>query len=136
MMLTRVLRADERGLIGKILVLWIVLGALLLVAAIDTAQILVTRYRVTDAAQTAAFEAGSAYRSSDGDRRAAYRAALEAVEEADAEAKLSRFVIDAPTGRVTVTVTRRVPTILAGRIGLTRDLTRARATETAEPAPF
>lgn len=129
----RTLRAEERGLIGKILILWIVLGALLLVAAIDTAQILVTRYRVADAAQEAAFEAGSTYRSSR-DRQAAYRAALQVVEEAGAETKLARFVIDGPTGRVTVTVTRRAPTLLAGRIGFTKDLTRVKATETSEPA--
>jgi len=130
----RTLRADERGLIGKILILWIVLGALLLVAAIDTAQILVTRYNVANAAQEAAFEAGSTYRSSRGDRQAAYRAALQVVEEAGAETKLARFVIDDPTGRVTVTVTRRAPTLLAGRIGFTKDLTRVKATETSEPA--
>ncbi len=129
----RRLAADEHGLIGKVIILWLVLGALLLVAAIDTAQILLTRYRVADAAQTAAFDAGSVYRGSKGDRRASYRAALEAVEEADAEAELSRFVIDAQTGQVTVTVTREAPTILAARLGFTRGLTEAKATETSEP---
>ena len=125
---------DERGLIGKVMILWLVLGALFLVAAFDTAQILLTRYRVVDAAQTAAFDAGSVYQRSKGDRRAAYRAALEAVEETDADAELSRFVIDAKTGQVTVTVTREAPTLLAARIGFAEGLTHAKATETSGSA--
>jgi len=56
--------ADERGLIGKIVILWLVLGMLLLLAGIDTAQILLTRFRVVDAAQEAAFGAAASLRTS------------------------------------------------------------------------
>lgn len=127
------LAADERGLIGKIIIVWILLGVLLLVAGIDTAQILLTRFRVADAAQTAAFEAAATLKASRGDREASYRAALDAVAEADAGAKLTQFVIDAETGDVTVTVTKRASTLLAGRIALTKPLTKAKTTETAGP---
>jgi len=41
-----------------------VLGLLLLVAGIDTAQILLTRFHVADAAQAAAFDAAATLRSS------------------------------------------------------------------------
>ena len=125
--------ADERGLVGKILLLWIVLGVLLLVIGLDTAQVLLTRYRVADAAQTAAFEAAATLERSRGDRDAAYRAAVDAVEGIDADATLTRFVIDARTGQVTVTVVGRADTFIAGRIGFSRSLTKAKTTETSEP---
>jgi len=132
------LAADERGLIGKILVLWIVLGLLLLVAGIDTAQILLTRFHVADAAQAAAFDAAATLRSSRGDRDASYQAALQAVHDVDANVKLTDFVIDGQTGQVTVTVTvtGKASTLLAARIGFTKHLTKAKTTETSgAPAP-
>ena len=130
------LAADERGLIGKILVLWIVLGVLLLVAGIDTAQILLTRFHVADAAQAAAFDAAATLRSSRGDRDASYQAALQAVHDVDANVKLTDFVIDGQTGQVTVTVTGEASTLLAARIGFTKHLTKAKTTETSgAPAP-
>lgn len=127
------LSADERGLIGKILIVWILLGVLLLVAAIDTTQILITRFRVADAAQTAAFEAAATLKTSKGDREAAYQAAIDAVSETDEGAKLTQFVIHPETGEVTVTVTKRASTLVAGRIAFTKHLTKAKTTETAGP---
>jgi len=130
------LAADERGLIGKILVLWIVLGVLLLVAGIDTAQVLLTRFHVADAAQAAAFDAAATLRSSRGDRDASYQAALQAVHDVDADVKLTDFVIDGQTGQVTVTVTGKASTLLAARIGFTKHLTKVKTTETSgAPAP-
>ena len=130
------LAADERGLIGKILVLWIVLGVLLLDAGIDTAQVLLTRFHVADAAQAAAFDAAATLRSSRGDRDASYQAALQAVHDVDADVKLTDFVIDGQTGQVTVTVTGKASTLLAARIGFTKHLTKAKTTETSgAPAP-
>lgn len=130
------LAADERGLIGKILVLWIVLGVLLLVAGIDTAQVLLTRFHVAHAAQAAAFDAASTLRSSRGDRDASYQAALQAVHDVDADVKLTDFVIDGQTGQVTVTVTGKASTLLAARIGFTKHLTKVKTTETSgAPAP-
>ncbi len=124
--------SDERGLIGKILVLWLVLAALFLVFAYDGIQVAVTRFRVADAAQNAAFEAAAALRSSPGDQRAAYQAALQAIEEAGSTLRLTEFVIDPQTRQVTVTVTRKVSTLLMGRIGFLKSLTKARTTETSE----
>lgn len=130
------LATDERGLVGKILVLWVVLGALLLVAGIDAAQILLTRFHVADAAQEAAFDAAATLRSSRGNRDLSYQAALDAVREVDADARLADFVIDGQTGQVTVTVTGKASTLLAARIGLTKHLTKAKTTETSgAPAP-
>jgi len=43
------------------------------------------------------------------------------------------FVIDPQTSQITVTVTHKASTLLMGRIGFLRSLTKARATETSEP---
>lgn len=77
----RAMAADERGLLGKILVLWIVLAVVFALAGIDAAQILYARYKVSDAAQTAAFEAASKLRDTH-DRGEAYQAALDVVADA------------------------------------------------------
>jgi len=123
---------DERGLIGKIMILWIVLAVVLALAAIDTAQILFTRYKVTDAAEKASFEAAATLLSS-GDRAAAYQTALDTVEATDPGAKMTGFEIDPATKQVTVTVTKKASTLVAGRLGFLKHLTKATATDTSEP---
>ena len=123
---------DERGLIGKLVVLWLVLAALLVVLAYDGIQIAITRFRVADAAQTAAFESATTLRSTQGDRQAAYQAALDAVGEADPDLRLAEFVIDQQTNEVVVTVSDKASTLLMGRIGFLRSLTKAKTTESSE----
>lgn len=132
---TETLSRDERGLVGKIIVLWLVLGLLLALAAVDTVQILVARFKVADAAQGASFEAARTLKTSGGDRRAAFEAAKDAVAETDADAKMKDFVVNPASAEVTVTVTKRVSTILVGRFGLFDGFTRATATETAPLPP-
>lgn len=125
---------DERGLVGKILVLWLVLAALLAVLAYDGIRIAVTKFRVADAAQSAAFQSATTLKSTRGDRDAAYRAAQDAVTEADDGLRLAEFVIDPGSDEIRVTVAKKAPTILVERIGFLSPLTRARTTETSSIA--
>ena len=124
--------SDERGLIGKILVLWIVLGLLLVVFAYDGIQVAVTRFRVADTAQSAAYEAASTLRSTNGDSAQAYQTAQQVVADASSDLRLSGFSIDPQTDQVTLTVTHKAPTLLMGRIGFLKSFTKARTTETSE----
>lgn len=129
-------RGDERGLVGKVLVLWLVLAVLLAVLAYDGVRIAVTRFRVADAAQNAAFESATTLRETHGDRDAAYRTAQEAVTDEDETLRLVAFEIDPRTNEVRVTVVKKAPTILIERIGFLSSLTRARTTETSSgPTP-
>jgi uncharacterized membrane protein len=130
---TQTLAADERGLVGKILALWLVLGLVLLVVAYDVVQVGIARYRVADTAQTAAYEAASTLRSTRGDRTAAYQAAITVVEEDGV--RLVEFVIDPQTEAVTVTVSDKASTLLVGRIGFLKGFAKARSSETSETAP-
>ncbi|MEW6059676.1 MAG: pilus assembly protein TadG-related protein, partial [Actinomycetota bacterium] len=99
---------DERGLMGKITILWFVLLAVFVVAAWDTASILITRYKVQSAAEAAAVEAATAYKSTN-DVEAAKQAALDQIEQQMPGAKLTRdgFKLDPVNGNVTVTVSKR-----------------------------
>ena len=81
---------EERGLVGKIIVIWLLLMVVLGLAAFDTVQILLARYKVSDAAQEASFEASNELHRS-GDRRAALEAALAAVADKDKGARVTRF---------------------------------------------
>lgn len=126
------LHADERGLMGKLALLWLLVAALLVVLGYDGVRIAVTRFRVAEAAQNAAFEAESTLQQTRGDRKAAYDAAIQAVLDAGLDAgRLRGFVIDPRTDAVTVTVASKAPTLLVGRIGFLRSLAKARSTETS-----
>jgi hypothetical protein len=119
---------EERGLIGKIMVLWIVLGIVIVLLAYDGVQIGITRFKAADAAQSAAFEASSVLRSS-GTRASALQTAQQVVGEAGV--RMTGFVIDDATGQVTVTVTKKAPTLIVGKLFF-KDLAKAKASDTSE----
>jgi Flp pilus assembly protein TadG len=127
-------RADD-GLVGKVLVVWLLLAALIVVVAIDAGTILLARYRAADAAQEASFQASNAFERSH-DRRDAIQAAVDAVAAKDEGGKITTLEIDPRTGAVTVTVTDTVSTMLAGRFGFSKDFTHVTASDTSEaPVP-
>jgi hypothetical protein len=119
------LHADERGLVGKILVLWLVVLVLVVIAAVDGASILLSRVRTADLARDAAAAAAAAHDES-GTRRAALDAALAVIADADEDAGLDDFEVSR-RGEVSLVVVDRAGTILVGRIGLLEDLAESRA---------
>ncbi len=124
----------ERGLVGKFIVIWLAVMVVLGLAAFDTVRILLARYKVADAAQEASFQAAGVLHSS-GDRRSALEAALAAVADKDEGARVTQFTIDPQTQQVTVTVTKKVSTLLAGRIGYLQGFTKAIASDTSASGP-
>jgi hypothetical protein len=119
------LHADERGLVGKILVLWLVVLVLVVIAAVDGASILLSRVRTADLARDAAAAAAAAHDES-GTRRAALDAALAVIADADEDAGLDDFEVSR-RGEVSLVVVDRAGTILVGRIGPLEDLAESRA---------
>jgi hypothetical protein len=118
------LDTEERGLVGKILLAWLLVLALVVMAAIDGGSILLARVHARDLAGTAA-QAGADAIGEGGRRGRALRAALAALAEADDDARLERFDVTATS--VTVEVSDRAGTILVGRFGILEDLTEATA---------
>jgi Flp pilus assembly protein TadG len=109
------LARDERGLVGKLLVLWLVFLALMVVALFDVGSIALARLRVADLAQDAAFASALRFDET-GERRQAVRAALASIASSDEDARLSDLQISR-RGEVTVVVTDQATTLLAGRVG-------------------
>jgi Flp pilus assembly protein TadG len=126
---------DERGLIGKISILWLALLILLIVAAIDTGSILYTRYKVAAAAEEASLRAATVYDDTH-EQQAALRAAIAKVKEMAPTAHLKAFELDTQTGQVTVTVTDRSWSLLAGRLPFTREYVKVTGTDTNGPSAF
>ena len=122
-------RTDERGLIGKILLIWLVILGLVVMALIDGGSIVLARLRTNDLARDAAFAAEERF-SETGRRRQAVRAALTTIAETDEDARLVELEVSG-RGDVTVVVSDRAGTLLVGRLGVFEDLATATASDTA-----
>lgn len=122
-------RSDERGLIGKILLIWLLILGLVVVALIDGGAIVLTRLRTNDLARDAASAAEERF-SETRRRRQAIRAALATIAEADEDARLVEVEFS-DLGDVTVVVSDRAGTVLVGRLGFFEHLTEATASSTA-----
>lgn len=121
----------EGGLVGKLLVLWLLVAGLLVLAAVDSATIVFTRIRIADIARDAA-AVGATTIAEGGGRRAAKRAVLAEIATRDEDALPEKITI-ADDGVVTVTVIDRARTLLVGRFGLLGGFAEARATGSSGP---
>jgi hypothetical protein len=124
------LARDERGLVGKLLVLTVLTVAMVLVLVVDAGAIVLARLRTGDLAQDASFAAAESFAET-GSRRAALRAALKVVTDEES-ARLDDLEISG-RGEVTVVVTTRASTLLAGRFGFLQDLTTTTSSDSSAP---
>jgi hypothetical protein len=131
-MATMITARDERGLVGKILILWVLVLAVVVVLAVDGGGILLTKIHTRDLARTAA-DAGAAMIADGRSRERALKAALRALADADEDARLERFDVTTQ-GSVTAEVSDTAGTILIGAFGVFEDLTVVRASVTTRPA--
>jgi len=121
--------SDDRGLVGKIIVLWLVLAAVVVIVAVDGGAILLARSRAEDLADDASASASQAYRDT-GDEEAAKLAALDTIADADEPVRLKR--IDVGRRTVTVVLTTKADTLVVGRIPMFDDLARVTVTGSTE----
>jgi hypothetical protein len=125
---------DERGLVGKLIVVWLLLVALLGVAAMDTFSIMFARFRLSDVAVTGAATGATSY-SGSRNEKVACDAALRAMEQQDPDVKVGKGFckVDARTGEVTITLKTTAGTVVAGKLSITEDLTHITVKETGVP---
>ena len=112
---------DDRGLVGKILLLWLLLLVVLVVGAIDAGSILLARSRAADLAEDASVSAAAAFAES-GDQEQAKLAALDTIADADEPVRLKS--IDVGRREVTVVLVVHADTLVVGRIPFLDDLGR------------
>jgi uncharacterized membrane protein len=125
----------ETGMVGRLVVVWLLAVAVAGVAGIDTASILLTEFQLADTASTAASTAANSYRDSRSTTTAC-QAAATSVAQADADAKLTKrgCVVNTQTGQVTISIRRTAHTVVAGRFGLTKHFTHVTASDTEGPS--
>lgn len=122
---------EDGGLVGKLLIIWLVALAVLFVALWDGGSIGIAYLRNANLAQDAA-RAGAERFEETGERRRAERTAIETVADADGDARVEDVSVSR-RGKITVVVTAEAGTLVAGRIGFLDDLTAVTATATASP---
>ena len=122
----------EHGMVGKLIVVWLLMVALVGVAAIDTAAVLFARFRLSDTATVAA-STGSAALAQGRSPTDVCAAAAARVEEKTPDARMPRrswCEVDTVANEVTITLRTQASTLLAGRLPFTEDLTFVTARET------
>jgi hypothetical protein len=113
---------DEAGMMGKLVIVWALLFALVGVAAVDTVSIMFTTFHLSDVAAKAASEGLDTYAHGKNAREACDAAAA-FVRGADDTIKIpeSGFcTVNPQTGRVKITVETTARTFLAGRLSATK----------------
>ena len=119
---------DEHGLVGKLLLVWLLIVVLLGIAAVDAGSILMLRVRTGDLAGEAATAAAAEFAETR-DERATKLAALGTIADSDDRARLER--IDVRRGEVTVEVSTRADTIVVGRVPFLDDFAKVTVTRTS-----
>ena len=112
---------DDRGLVGKILLVWLLLLVVLVVGALDAGSILLARSRAADLAKDASVSASAAFAKS-GDEEQAKLAALDTIADADERVRLKS--IDIGRREITVVLVVHADTLVVGRIPFLDDLGR------------
>jgi hypothetical protein len=125
---------DETGLIGKMIIVWLLILGLLAVAAIDAASIAFTTYKLSDVGASAASEGARVYKRGR-DVRDTCERVTQVVSGEEATARLARggCSVERPTGLVTVKIRKQANTLVAHRIPWTEKFAIVVVTETAGP---
>jgi hypothetical protein len=128
---TRSWTHDERGLVSKGIVIFLCFIVVLGIAGMDTASIVVTRFKVNDLAGQAAFEgAGALNRTRSAQDACAAAIALIATQSETAKVP-KEGGCEIGNGEVTITVKDRATTIVVDRVDFLSDLADASATSTS-----
>jgi hypothetical protein len=129
------LRRDEAGMVGKLIVGWLIAVVIVGVVALDLVSVAFTKFRLADAASALATVAATNYKGSH-DTRSACRAAVEALPSEDAEARFTRdgCVVNIQTGQATITLRKQANTLVAQRFGFSKHYARVVASATEGPA--
>jgi hypothetical protein len=124
---------DERGMVGKLAVVWLLLFALFMVAAVDTVSIVSTRLHLSTIATNAASDGVAAWRTNRDAAQSCQIAEL-TVHSEDPSLRLGKHwcVVEAG-GVITITLRESAKTLLAGRIESTKKYANVSDSETSRP---
>ena len=125
---------DEVGMVGKLLAVWLLLLAVLIVAVLDTSAIVLAHFHTSDVATNAASAAANEFKDT-GNVNLACQAATATIQSGDPSVALIRkgCKVNPTTGEVRVTVVKHVNTFIAGRLGMTKKYVTITDSVTATP---
>jgi hypothetical protein len=125
---------DECGMMGKLALIWLLVAALFVVAAVDGISIITVRFHLASVATDAASDGAAAYRLNH-DVAESCEVAAATVKTQDPSLKLGKgfCLIDPTTSDVTITLHKEANTILAARFGPTKKYAMVTDRETNRP---
>jgi hypothetical protein len=124
----------EAGLVGKMIIVWLLFLAVIAVAAVDAASIAFTTYKLSDVGTAAATEGALVFKTDHDIRKTCERVArVVAAQEPAAKVTHGGCSVERPTGLVTVKIRKLASTLIAHRIPWTEDFASVTVTETAGP---
>ncbi len=129
------LRREEAGIVGKLIVGWLVAIVIVGVLTLDVVSVMFTKFKLADAASALATVAATDYKGSH-DTRDACQAASAALAQEDAEARFTKqgCVVNIQTGEATITLRKQASTLVAARFGFSKHYARVIASATEGPA--
>lgn len=129
------LRRDEAGMVGKLIVGWLVALSIVGILTLDVISVLFTKFKLADAASATATVAATNYKASR-DTRLACQAAVAALPGEDAEARFTRdgCLINVQTGEATITLRKQANTLVAHRFGFSKHYARVVVSASEGPA--
>ncbi len=126
---------DQRGLVGKFVLVWLLLLALIGVFAADAVSIALTQYRLSDVAVEAAGDGVVQFRiRRDVDDACQAAAITIAALQPDLRLGKNFCLADTETGRVTITLRTTAETFLVGRLDATKHYAAVVRSETNGPS--
>jgi hypothetical protein len=128
----RRLHRDQRGLVGKFIVGWLLIVGLIGLAAVDFTSIAFTTFRLSDIAASAASEAASQFNRGANSTRACEAADRSVTKQDPTVRMVGCRRID--TASFSITVRKQASTLVVSKVDFLDDYGRVTRTETVGPS--
>ncbi len=125
--------SDERGLVGKVIVVTLVLIVVVGLALIEAGSIIFARISLENTAASVAADAARELASSGSTQAAACNAARRSALENDKNARLVQCNANPSTGIVSIRLRKVAPTLIVQHVDFLKKLSVVKATATAGP---
>ena len=123
---------DERGLVGKAIVILLVIILLIGVVAVEAGSIIFTKLSLENTASTVAAD-GERELAASHSQAAACNAAEQSLQQHDSDAELKQCTANTNTNVIFIKLRKVAPTLIVRRVGFLRKLGVVKATDETGP---
>jgi len=126
---------DQAGLIGKVALLWIVALLLVGLLILDGLSIVLTTFKLSNTAQSAATVAANTYKNLHDAPKSCEAAKVDLLHNNQTPPENEAWCkIDPDTGVATISLRSTASSIVLGRLSFTENFTKISVKETAQPS--